>query len=105
MTKRMLAICKNEMMAIDNGDGTVTTMDLKNGVSYLRRDGVLQIIKTHPMCCDNPSPVNDMTGNAYLSSGEYDDNLLLRVVCENCGAVLWDEREPVTELVKDKLAF
>lgn len=80
MTKRILAICKNEMITVDNEDGTRTVIDLKNNVSARVRDGVYIPFgseRVDPDTCQHP--------NAYRLSIRPDET---EAHCPDCGSTI-----------------
>lgn len=89
--KHILAIHKNEMITIANGDGTKTVIDMVTGVTYLVRGDVL--VSMTQACCDNPDIHWQEVGSRYLSMGEVTDNLHDICECRNCGRTLYDESE------------
>ena len=84
MPKRMYAIGHNDMVSVVNADGTVTTTDLKNGVSHIMRDGILQNVSIDKDKCPHkhiyPIIIDPAGGDVWK--------------CMDCGEVLDDDCGP-----------
>lgn len=98
MARHILAIHKNEMTTVANGDGTKTTIDMQSGATYLMRGNKLLSL-TSP-CCEKPDIHWREVGARWFSFGAVSENLHDVCECRTCGKVLYDESVQLDREIK-----